>query len=120
MAAVSPAGPPPTIRQSRGSSIRCQARGAVGGSRRLVLGGAMGLKDLMFVAPFIVAEGVLAVLIAYALGRFRPQWPRRRVLGVAALPIPIVIWVLSISVFVSASTASKEECGVDACGMAVA
>ena len=37
----------------------------------------------------------------------------------AALPIPTSIWLLCLYVFMNAAFASKEDCGVDACGMAM-
>lgn len=45
----------------------------------------------------------------------RPNRPWR-----IALPIPVIIWAFCVYIFIDASTASQEECGVDACGMAIA
>ena len=38
----------------------------------------------------------------------------------SALPVPVVVWLLCGYVFLNAAVASKAECGVDACGMAMA
>jgi hypothetical protein len=79
----------------------------------------MGLKDLIFGAPILGSEAALALLIAYLLGRYRPNWSRRNVLNLAALPVPFAIWVMCAFVAGAAMTAPKENCGVDACGMAM-
>jgi hypothetical protein len=49
----------------------------------------------------------------------RPDWSDRKVIMSSASPIPAVVWLLCIFVFLNALFASKEECGVDACGMAM-
>ena len=66
-----------------------------------------------------VASEVLIAIACVLLLR-RLQWRRRRIVLLSAVPLPGILFVLCIIVFVSAVTASKESCGVDACGMAAA
>jgi len=77
----------------------------------------MGLFDRHLLGSILVvaASGLLVALI---LGR-RTSWSMRRILWSAASPIPILTTLLAAAVFVDAITASREECGVDACGMAM-
>jgi hypothetical protein len=72
----------------------------------------------LFVAIFL--QGVLPALLALILVRTRENWPRRRVVLLSALPIPLATFGICAFVFASAAMATKEECGVDACGMAMA
>lgn len=49
----------------------------------------------------------------------RPTWSGRRVRLVAASPLPVLISLFCMWLFIDASfLSSKDECGVDACGMA--
>jgi hypothetical protein len=64
--------------------------------------------------PAAVAAGMAALLL-----RLRPNWPTRRTVVVAAAPVPISMTAICIVVFLNAATASRESCGVDACGMAM-
>src|SRR3954451_3765073 len=75
----------------------------------------IGKPELVLVA--VVA--LLAMLMALLLGRFT-HWSKRRVLWSSALPIPTLAVALGIYILVDAMTSSREECGVDACGMAAA
>ncbi len=69
----------------------------------------------------LAGQIVLSGLVTWWLARRavvserRPNKPWR-----IALPIPVIIWAFCAYIFVDASTASQEECGVDACGMAIA
>ena len=66
----------------------------------------------------IVLVGGISTLLALILGR-RTPWSRRRVTWIAAAPIPVLGALLAVAISVDAMTASKERCGVDACGMAM-
>ncbi len=59
------------------------------------------------------------VVIAMAIKRYRPRWPLRKAVLVSAAPGPLAAGLLSVFVFVNASIASEESCGVDACAMAM-
>ena len=77
----------------------------------------MQLSDLLSIVglPAIVAA-VLAGIISW----IRPAWSLRATVAAAALPLPSVIWALCLFIYVRASTAPAEKCGIDACGMAMA
>jgi hypothetical protein len=66
----------------------------------------------------IVLVGCISTLLALILGR-RTSWSQRRVTWIAASPTPALGALLAIAISVEAMTASKEQCGVDACGMAM-
>lgn len=65
-----------------------------------------------------VPAGVAAAL-AVLFRLTRPGWSRRRGILTAALPLPVLGAAPCIWLFASASLASAEKCGVDACGMAM-
>ena len=67
---------------------------------------------------FTVICVIEANLLTWLFIKIRPTWSRRRVSLMAALPVPLLMWSLCTFLFVDAMSASKEECGVDACGMA--
>jgi hypothetical protein len=69
---------------------------------------------------FLPICALLSAVVAAALRRFRPAWSRRRVDLVAAAPIPGMLIALCLWIFISAATTPREQCGVDACGMAMA
>jgi hypothetical protein len=64
--------------------------------------------------------GLPSGALAIALIHYKPTWPKKRIILSAALPLPVLISILSGFVMVDAMTASKAECGIDACGMAAA
>lgn len=66
----------------------------------------------------ILFESVFAILLAWVLRR--RGWPIQRTIFTAASPIPCITILLCVYVFMDAALASKESCGVDACGMAMA
>lgn len=71
---------------------------------------------------FMVMVGVCAItpgIVSFLLSKLNPLWSSRRVILFAALPIPTVIWLLCAYVFIKAAVASDQECGVDACAMAM-
>lgn len=51
--------------------------------------------------------------------RRRPRWSMVQMAFVAALPVPLLVLLPCALIFVSATMASREQCGVDACGMAM-
>ena len=68
----------------------------------------------------IFAQCILAAVVALVLARTLPAWSRRRIVIISPLPLPLVILGVCAFVFGNAAFAPKEECGVDACGMAMA
>ena len=78
---------------------------------------------LSAIAPTHILVGCVAVeiILAILLTSVWVQrgWPEARTIYVAALPLPALIIAFCLYVFVDAATASKESCGVDACGMAM-
>ena len=74
-----------------------------------------------YVVAVIILELVLSVgLTAGWLARYETRKSPQRIAWLAALPLPSLIWLLCIYLFVDATLASQEECGVDVCGMAMA
>ena len=72
------------------------------------------VRDLgILIAVTVLPAAMLSLLIS----KYRPQWPGRRALILAAMPIPALVWMLCIILFVWSAFSYKEECGVDACGM---
>ena len=74
------------------------------------------LRDLAILIAFTVVPAVIASLL---ISKFRTHWSRRRAVLLAALPVPAIVWILCLYLFVLSASASKEECGVDACGMMI-
>jgi len=66
----------------------------------------------------VASEVLIAIAGVLLLRRF--QWRRRRIVLLSAVPVPAILFTLCLVIFVSAATASRESCGVDACGMAAA
>ena len=73
-------------------------------------------RDLLIFLPICVAAPAVFV---WLWTRMLPQRSNRKAILWAALPIPAVVWSFCIFVFFNAAIASKEDCGVDACGMAM-
>jgi len=69
---------------------------------------------------FFGLEIVAAIIVTCLLRRNKGKWSNVRVALIAALPIPLMVWLLCAYIFADATFASKEQCGVDACGMAMA
>jgi hypothetical protein len=76
------------------------------------------MAGLWIFVLIISVTGLPSGAIAMALTHYKPDWPKKRVILSAALPLPLLLWILSGVVMVDAMTAPKEQCGVDACGMA--
>lgn len=72
-------------------------------------------EALWLVAVPVGVAAALAVLFRLT----KPAWSRRRSILTAALPLPVLGAAPCIWLFASASLASAEKCGVDACGMAM-
>lgn len=73
---------------------------------------------LLFISALAVAT--LSVLLAHGLGAWKAGWSRRRLALLSAAPVPLLILLLAGFTFVRALTATREQCGVDACGFAMA
>ena len=74
------------------------------------------LRDL----AILVATAVLpSMFLAWFFAGRRPDWRSRRVILLSAIPVPAMILLLCVAVFITAALSSKEACGVDACGMAM-
>ena len=67
----------------------------------------------------IAVVALCSFALAWLFGRFTKS-SKRRAVAFSAVPLPAVGLLLSLWVIVDASTASREKCGVDACGMAIA
>lgn len=74
------------------------------------------MSDIFWLGLFPVGVAAIASLL---LAWLRPKWSTRRTVLVAALPMPALGALICFFLFVSASLASEEKCGVDACGMAM-
>ncbi|WP_420608022.1 hypothetical protein [Novosphingopyxis sp.] len=72
------------------------------------------LRNLLILLSVVAATSVFFTILAV---KFRPHWSRRRAIILAALPIPAAIWAGCAALVIHSMTASKQECGVDACGM---
>ncbi len=70
---------------------------------------------LMLLAACVAVSAVLTLFFRM----LRPKWSSRTVIVLAAAPLPTVVLLLCLYVFLNAAFATKEECGVDACGMAM-
>ena len=68
----------------------------------------------------MLGPALLAVPMTLFLQRWKPAWSARRRTLWASLPLPAIMAALCAFVFAHAATASEKECGVDACGMAMA
>lgn len=79
----------------------------------------MTIYELRDLAILIVVTGTSAIILSLLFAKYRAHWSRRRAALISALPIPAIVWSLCSIVFVRSASASKEDCGVDACGMAM-
>jgi disulfide bond formation protein DsbB len=75
------------------------------------------ISDGMVVAIVCGVAVAAAGLLARRLARKKTRWSRGRIALVAALPMPFMLAVLPLGLWLDAWLASDEECGVDACGM---
>ncbi len=72
------------------------------------------MKNLLILIVVVVATSAFFTILVV---KFRPHWSRGRAIVVAALPIPAAIWAVCAVLFIDSMTASRQECGIDACGM---
>jgi hypothetical protein len=80
------------------------------------------MSDQTFLILFLSLAGTCAASLAWYLATKGQEWRRRKIVIVAALPIPGLIGLACLWVFGNAlfATATRPEtCGVDACGMAM-
>jgi hypothetical protein len=80
----------------------------------------MWTNELSDLTVLIFAAIVPAVALSVAFVRYRSAWSRRRAVLLAALPVPVIVWAFCLILFVKSAIAPAEQCGVDACGMAMA
>jgi hypothetical protein len=67
----------------------------------------------------VFGPSLLAVPMTLILLRWKPTWSIKRRTLWSSLPLPAALLALCALVFANAATASEEDCGVDACGMAM-
>lgn len=60
-----------------------------------------------------------APLLSLVVRRLRPGWSPLRTSLWAAVPVPGALLLLCAFVYASSALATPEQCGVDACGMAM-
>jgi hypothetical protein len=78
------------------------------------------MDGIGYLASFMAVVGTLSAGIAWLLATKWPSLSRRRIVAIAPLPLPAMLILLCVIVAIDAARASAEECGVDACGMAMA
>jgi hypothetical protein len=66
-----------------------------------------------------VVAAAAAGLLARRLARYKARWSLGRIALVAALPVPAMLAILPLCLWLDASFTSDEKCGVDACAMAM-
>jgi len=67
----------------------------------------------------LIACVAVSAIVSAAISHWKQQWPARWAVFTAALPLPIALGLLCAWMFIDAAMASREECGVDACAMAM-
>ena len=79
----------------------------------------MNIHELRDLSILIGLSAVPAAAVSSWLFWSRPTWSGRRLRLFAASPVPVIVALFCIWLFIDASfVSSKAECGVDACGMA--
>jgi hypothetical protein len=73
------------------------------------------IELLVMIAVIAVQSAPTASLIT----RRRPDWTVRKTALISSAPLPFVGLGLCVWLFADAAMSSREECGVDACGMAM-
>lgn len=73
---------------------------------------------LLFITTLAIVT--VSVLLSHWIVARKPGWRSGKIAWLSALPVPLMAWVLALYIVVRAMTASAEQCGVDACGMAMA
>ena len=72
----------------------------------------MAIMLALFVVPAAVS-----ILLGFFLRKWRSAWSIARTAAISSAPLPALTVGLCVFLFIGAATASREQCGVDACGM---
>ncbi|MCW3797036.1 hypothetical protein OMW55_04355 [Sphingomonas sp. BN140010] len=64
----------------------------------------------------VVAHLVFSMMLVGKLHRAFPAWGKGRLVSVAALPMPLLIWGACSLLLLKVLTSTAEECRADACG----
>lgn len=67
----------------------------------------------------LIAVLALPLSVAFALGKWRDEYSRRKICFISASIIPVPVALMCGFVIANAMVTPKENCGVDACGMAI-
>lgn len=78
------------------------------------------MVGLMLALLFLMLGLAMPLALAWSFARFRPDWSKRKVVLWASGPIPAIGAVPCLFVIINAMTTPADNCGVDACGMAMA
>ena len=78
------------------------------------------MGDLSYLVIFLAVVCLLSFGLAWWLAKRSRRLTRRRILLLAPLPLPAVVFALGIYIMIDVSMTPAEVCGVDACGMAIA
>ena len=78
------------------------------------------MKDLVYLIVLLLVVGGISYATALKMAAKPQPMSRRRIVLIAPLPIPAVLIGLCVYVATNALAATAKECGVDACGMAIA
>jgi len=76
------------------------------------------MSDGEFLLACLICIIFVAICLALILALLRPIWSNKQIALAASLPIPLLMWGLSVFGFVRTANTSRTDCGVDACGMA--
>ena len=76
------------------------------------------MTDAGYLLVFAAATLLPAALAAHWLAVSRPNWSIARIALLSPLPVPALALLASALILLRVATASKEACGVDACGLA--
>ncbi len=74
----------------------------------------------MLTLLFLILGFAVPLALAWSFARFRHDWSKRKIVLWSAGPIPAIGAVTCVFVIINAMTTPAENCGVDACGMAMA
>jgi len=80
----------------------------------------MGMGDLSYLAIFFAIVCLLSFGLAWLLIKKAPRLSRRQILLLSPLPVPAIVVALGVYLIVDVSMTPAGECGVDACGFAIA
>ena len=74
---------------------------------------------MAYIFVLVVLQTLAAAALSRLCERRRERWSNRRIIYIAALPLPLMIFGLCAYLFAISAMGSKQDCGVDACGMAM-